>query len=134
MSEYIPGTDILVNAINWPHELRGKELIITKKMLKLFKKGAVICDLISNPEGQSPIETMRPTSLEDISYKIDGIIHTSCWGWPGLDPVNITKRYSLQISPIAIKIANKGLNKLPEYIKGIIYPPIKNKIKERIKK
>jgi len=139
MSECIPGTDILVNAINWPHELRGKKLIITKEMLKLFKKGSVICDLISNPEGQSPLETMHPTSLADISYEIDGVIHTSCWGWPGLDPVNITKRYSLQIAPIAMRIANKGLQKLPKYIKEVIYPPeekqtAKNKIKERIKK
>jgi alanine dehydrogenase len=134
MSEYIPGTDILVNAINWPHELRGKKLIITKEMLKLFKKGAVICDLISNPEGQSPIETMHPTSLADISYEMEGVIHTSCWGWPGLDPVNITKRYSLQIAPIVLKIADRGLGKLPKYIQEVIYPPMPKKIKARIKK
>ena len=71
MAQHIPGTDILVNAINWPHQLRGKEFIIGKEMLKLFKKGAVILDLISNPPGQSPIETMHPTSLDDISYVID---------------------------------------------------------------
>ena len=134
MSKHIPGTDILVNAVNWPHELRGKELIITQDMLKLFKKGAVICDLISNPQGQSPIETMRPTSLADISYEIDGVIHTSCWGWPGLDPVNITKRYSLQIAPIVKKIADRGLAKLPQYIKEVMYPPEQITAKAKMKK
>ncbi|MFC1508120.1 hypothetical protein ACFL60_00350 [Candidatus Omnitrophota bacterium] len=109
MEKHIPGTDILVNAINWPMEKRGKVILVTRKMLKLFKKGSVILDLASNPKGQSPIETMHPTYLDDISYVVDGVIHSSCWGWPGLDPVNISRRYSMQIAPILKEIADKGL-------------------------
>jgi len=116
MQKYISGTDILVNGINWPMEKRGKEFIITRDMLKLFKKGAVLLDLISNPPGQSPIETMHSTTLDNISYVVDGVIHTSCWAWPGLDPVNISQRYSIQVAPILKEIADKGLNNLPEYI------------------
>ena len=121
MQKHIPGTDILVNGINWPMEKRGKEFIITRDMLKLFKKGAVILDLVSNPPGQSPIETMHPTTLDDISYVIDGVIHTSCWSWPGLDPVNISRRYSIQVAPIFKEIADKGLNNLPEYISQAVH-------------
>jgi len=132
MKDHISGTDILVNAINWPHHLRGKEFIITRDMLKLFKKNAVICDLISNPKGQSPIKTMRPTSLSDISYEVDGIIHTSCWGWPGLDPVNISKRYSLQIAPIIEKIADKGFAKAPKELKEVMHPPKIKTIKKKV--
>lgn len=107
MQKHIPGTDILANAINWPMEKRGKELFITRDMLRLFKKGAVIVDLISNPKGQSPIETMHPTYLDNISYEVDGVIHTSCWSWPGLDPVNISRRYSIQVAPILKEIADR---------------------------
>jgi len=121
MKRCIPGTDILVNAVNWPMEKRGKEFLITKSMLGLFKKGGLLLDLISNPEGQSPIETMHPTTLSNISYVMDGIIHTSCWSWPGLNPVNITRRYSLQIAPILKDIIDKGLDNLPEYIKHAVY-------------
>ncbi len=121
MQKHIPGTDILVNGINWPMEKRGKEFIITRDMLKLFKKGAVLLDLISNPPGQSPIETMRPTTLDNISFVIDGIIHSSCWAWPGLDPVNISRRYSIQVAPILKEIADKGLNNLPEYINRAVH-------------
>ncbi len=121
MKKHIPGTDILVNAIKWPIEKRGKEFFITKKMLKLFKKGSVILDLISNPKGQSPIETMHPTYLDDISYVVDGVIHTSCWSWPGLDPVNISRRYSIQIEPILNDIVNRSLSNLPKYIKEAVY-------------
>ncbi|MDP8229767.1 MAG: hypothetical protein P9L93_01530 [Candidatus Gorgyraea atricola] len=117
MQKHIPGTDILVNAINWPMERRGKELLVTRDMLKLFQKGALILDLVSNPPGQSPIETMHPTYLDNISYEVDGVIHASCWGWPGLDPVGISSRYSMQVAPILREIADKGLDNLPDYVK-----------------
>jgi len=116
MKKHIPGTDILVNAINWPMKKRGKEIFITRDMLKLFKKGAVVLDLISNPEGQSPIETMHPTYLNDISYEVEGVIHASCWSWPGLDPAGISQRYSKQVAPILKEIADKGFENLPGYI------------------
>jgi len=125
MKRHIPGTDILVNGINWPMEKRGKTILITKKMLKLFKPKSVLLDLISNPEGQSPIETMHPTSIGDNSYIINDVIHTSCWGWPGLDPVGISKRYSIQIAPILLEIADGGLDILPEYIRRVIVNPNK---------
>lgn len=121
MEKHIPGTDILVNAINWPMEKRGKEFLITRDMLKLFKKKSVLLDLISNPKGQSPIETMRPTYLDDISYEVDGIIHASCWAWPGLDPVDVSRRYSMQVAPVLKEIADKGVRGLPGYIKKAVH-------------
>ncbi len=120
MEKHIPGTDILVNGINWPMEKRGKVFLITKEMLTLFKQGAVICDLISNPPGHSPIQTMHPTSLDHISYVVDGVIHTSCWAWPGLNPKEVSRRYSLQVAPILLDIADSGIDNIPEYIKKVV--------------
>jgi alanine dehydrogenase len=120
MEKHIPGTDILVNGINWPLEKRGKVFLITKEMLALFKPGAVICDLISNPPGQSPIQTMHPTSLEHISYVVDGVIHTSCWAWPGLNPKDVSRRYSIQVAPLLGDIADNGIDNVPEYIKKAV--------------
>jgi len=123
MEKHIPGTDIMVNGINWPMEERGKTILITREMLKLFKSGSVILDLISNPEGQSPIETMHPTNIDNISFVVDDIIHTSCWGWPGLDPEGISKRYSILVAPILLEIADGLLNSLPDYILKVIESP-----------
>ena len=123
MERHIPGIDILVNGINWPIEKRGKTFLITQEMLKLFVPGSVILDLISNPPGQSPIETMHPTSLDNISFIVDDVIHTSCWGWPGLDPEGISKRYSIQIAPILLEIADGLLDSLPDYILKVIVRP-----------
>jgi alanine dehydrogenase len=120
MEKHIPDTDILVNGINWPMENRGKVLLMTREMLKLFKPGSVILDLISNPAGQSPIETMNPTRIQDISYEIDGVIHTACWGWPGLDPTGISRRYSIQVAPILLEITDNGIYDLPPYLKEVV--------------
>ncbi|MBU0687346.1 MAG: hypothetical protein KKB81_05790 [Candidatus Margulisbacteria bacterium] len=120
MKKHLPGTDILVNALRWPHKLRGKVILVKKEMLKLLNPGAIIVDIVSNPAGQSPIETIRPTSLDNISYVMDGVIHTACWGWPGLDPKRISEIYSSQTAPIIQEIADKGMDNLPQYIKAAL--------------
>lgn len=117
MEKHIHGTDILVDGIYWPYKLRGKVYLVKRKMLKLFKPGAVIVDLPANPAGKSPIETVHPTTLANISYTVDGVVHTACWGWLGLDPVNISKRYSIQVSSVLAQIVKKGLDDLPDFIK-----------------
>jgi alanine dehydrogenase len=118
MEKHIPGTDVLVNGLKWPHGVRGKVILIRREMLKLFKKGSVILDLIANPPGQSPIETCHPTTLDNIAYEVDGIIHACCWGWPGLDPVGVSRRYSIQLAPILLEIADKGFENAPEFVKN----------------
>ena len=119
MEKHIHGTDILVDAVNRPYrrEVEKEPPFVTRKMLKLFKKGSVIVDLVSNPEKHAPVESMRPTTLNDLHYVVDGIYHTSCWGWPGLEPVKISKRYSKQVAPILKEIADKGIDNAPDYIK-----------------
>jgi alanine dehydrogenase len=116
MEDHIPGTDILVNAFNWPYEIRGREPLVTRDMLKLMQKGSVVIDLISNPENGSPIESVHTTTLADISYEIEGIVHAACWGWAGLDPEDTSRRFSIQIAPILREVAENGLAGLPEHI------------------
>lgn len=125
MRKHIPGTDILVDGINRPYrrEVKEEPYFVTRGMLKLFKKGSVIVDLVSNPAKHAPVETMRPTHLGDLHYVLDGIYHTSCWGWPGMEPKEIAKRYSLQIAPILRDLANKGLDKCsPRTRMAVLYP------------
>ncbi len=122
MGKHIPGTDILVDAINRPYrrEVEKEPPFITREMLKLFKSGSVIVDLVSNPENHAPVETMRPTTLDNLHYVVNGIYHTSCWGWPGLEPRPIAKRYSLQLAPIIKDIADNGIDKCNSFTKVAI--------------
>ncbi len=122
MARHISGTDILVDAVNRPYrrEVSKEPPFVTRGMLKLFKPGSVIVDLVSNPENHAPVESMRPTTLDDLHYEIDGIYHTACWGWPGLDPKKIAKRYSLQLTPILKDIADNGTDKCDSLTKAVI--------------
>ena len=120
MDKHIPGTDILVDAINRPYrrEVEKEPFFVPRSMLKLFKPGSVIVDLVSNPKNHAPVETMRPTTYDDLYYVVDDIYHTSCWGWPGLEPKPIAKRYSLQLAPILKDLADNGLDKCSDMIKA----------------
>ncbi len=113
MDKHIPGTDILVDAVNRPYrrEVSKEPPFVTREMLKLFKPGSVIVDLVSNPENHAPVESMRPTTLNDLHYVVEGIYHASCWGWPGLEPKPIAKRYSIQLAPILKDLADNGIDK-----------------------
>ncbi|MBU1863424.1 MAG: hypothetical protein KKH94_07185, partial [Candidatus Omnitrophica bacterium] len=101
-------------------EVTKEPPFVTREMLKLFKPGSVIVDLVSNPENHAPVETMYPTTLDNLHYMVDGIYHTSCWGWPGLEPKKIATRYSLQLVPILRDIANKGIDKCSSLTKTAI--------------
>jgi len=125
MEKHLPGTDILVDAVNRPFrpEVEKEPPFVTREMLKLLKKGSVIVDLVSNPVNHAPVETMHPTSIKDPYFVVDGIFHTSCWGWPGFEPRAISKRYSIQLTPILKEIADSGLQRLPEYLKSVAVFP-----------
>jgi len=122
MDKHIPGTDILVDAINRPYrrEVEKEPFFVPREMLKLFKPGSVIVDLVSNPKDHAPVETMRPTTLDNLHYTVDGIYHTSCWGWPGLEPETIAKRYSLQLKSILEDLADNGINHCSDSTKSAI--------------
>ena len=114
--------DIVVNAICWPKEKRhDKEYLVTRDMLCLLNKGAIILDL--SVDYPSPIETCRPTLIDRPTYVVDDITHISIFGYPGLVPVSSAARYSRQVLPILLKIASVHLENLPLYLKKAFIDP-----------
>jgi len=107
IEHFMKGKDILINAIAWPDEERdNKNYIVTRSMLKKLNKGGAILDLaVDYP---NPIETCKPTTLSKPWFVLDGIIHISIYGYPGLVPVSCVKRYSEQILPLVLEIANNN--------------------------
>lgn len=122
MDRHLPGTDILVDAVNRPfrRDVHRETPFVTAAMLSLLKPGSVLVDLVANPEGHAPIETMRPTYMNEPYYLLKGIYHTALWGWPGMDPVNISRRYSLQTAPLVKAIADNGLEKAPPSVRDAV--------------
>lgn len=112
IEHFMKGKDILINAIKWPEEERKKKnYVVTRDMLKNLNKGAIILDL--SVDYPNPIETCKPTTLTNPWFELDGIIHISIYGYPGLVPVSSVNRYSQQILPLVMEIAeNNGVNGL----------------------
>lgn len=80
--------------------------LITREMLKLMKKGAVIVDVSIDQGGC--VETARPTTHSDPIYEVDGIIHYCVANMPGA--VSRTSTFALTnvTLPYAVKIADAG--------------------------
>ncbi|MBL7171058.1 MAG: hypothetical protein ISS46_03595 [Candidatus Omnitrophica bacterium] len=115
IKHFIRNKDIVVNGLHWPEEKRQKkEYLITKDMLSLLNKGAIILDLSVDHPG--PIETCHPTFLDKPVYEVCGIRHISIVGYPGLAPVSSAGIYSRQVLPVLLKIAATPFEKLPGYI------------------
>lgn len=109
IQHFMKGKDMLINAIAWPEEERlRKNYLVTRDMLKYLNPKATIVDL--SVDYPNPIETCKPTTLTKPWFELDGIIHISIYGYPGLVPISSVNRYSPQILPLVLEIANnKGL-------------------------
>lgn len=71
MREEISEFDIVVNCVLW--DTKRKDHIIYKKDLLNMKPGALIIDVSCDRNGG--IETSIPTTIENPTYTIDGIVH-----------------------------------------------------------
>jgi len=119
MSSFVKNKDIIVNGIEWPKEQRQqKEYLITQDMLALLNKGGIILDL--SADYPNPIETCRPSFLDDPVYTVSGIKHISLYGYPGMAPLSSARRYSKQVLPLLLEIASSSLEDLPKHLKDAI--------------
>jgi len=101
MENYLPEIDILINTVLWlpkdPH-------IITKEILKLMKKTALIVDISCDENGA--VQTCIPTSWDNPTYKVSGITHFCVDNLPSAIPKASSKHLSSMILPFVLKVAN----------------------------
>jgi len=102
--QMLPKIDLLINAVKWPP--RSDQHIVTREMLKLMKKDALIVDISCDPAGA--IETCVPTSHDEPTYVVNGIHHYCVDNLPSA--VAKTASYVLSDTslPYVLKIADKG--------------------------
>ncbi len=115
----ISEADLLVGAVLIPGAKAPK--LVTRDMLKLMKRGSVIADVAVDQGGC--VETIRPTTHEDPTYEIDGVIHYGVANMPGGVPMTSTVALTNATLPYALLIANHGFPKVveinPELAKGV---------------
>jgi alanine dehydrogenase len=75
-------------------------------MVSQMKKGAVVVDVAIDQGGC--IETARPTSHSDPSFKVDGVVHYCVTNMPGAVPHTSTLALTNATFPYLLRLANLG--------------------------
>ena len=107
ISEAIADADLVIGAVLIPGAKAPH--LITKDMLKLMSTGTVVVDVAVDQGGC--IETCTPTTHENPTFIIDGIVHYCVANMPGAVPYTSTLALTNATLPYAIQLANKGWKK-----------------------
>jgi len=83
--------------------------LISKKMLGLMKKGSVLVDVSIDQGGC--FETSKPTTHNNPTYVVDGIIHYCVGNMPSAVAQTATLALTNATLPYIVEIANKGYQK-----------------------
>jgi alanine dehydrogenase len=117
--EQISTADLVIGAVLIPGAKAPK--LVRREDLKRMHPGAVIVDVAVDQGGC--IETIRPTTHENPTYTIDGIIHYGVANMPGGVPRTSTLALTNATLPYALQLANKGwrqaLRDNPALAKGL---------------
>src|SRR6186997_1005508 len=84
--------------------------LVTRDMLAHMKRGAVLVDVSIDQGGC--FETSRPTTHDNPTFDVDGIIHYCVANMPGAVPVTSTFALTNATLPYAIALADHGLDAL----------------------
>lgn len=102
--EELPTADLVIGAVLLPGRLTPK--VLRRVHLQQMKRGSVIVDVAVDNGGCC--ETSRPTSHDDPTYTVDGILHYSVANMPGAVPVTATAALTSATLPHILQLANLG--------------------------
>src|SRR5438034_9968618 len=105
--DHIRQADLVVGAVLIPGAKAPR--LVTKADLKDMKNGSVIVDVAIDQGGC--IETARPTTHQQPTYVVDGVVHYCVTNMPGAVGRTSTIALCNATLPYAVKIANKGYEK-----------------------
>ena len=119
LRELLPRTDLLIGAVLVVGAKAPK--LVTRDMLKLMQRGSVIVDVAVDQGGC--VETCRPTTHEDPTFMVDGVIHYCVSNMPGAVPNTSTRALTNSTYPYVERIARLGAEKAmlsdPALLKGL---------------
>ncbi len=92
----IADADVVIGAVLVPGARAPK--LVTREMLGVMKKGAVIVDVAIDQGGC--IETAHATTHSDPVYEVDGVIHYCVANMPGGVPITSTKALTNATLPV----------------------------------
>jgi alanine dehydrogenase len=106
--DLLPTTDLLIGAVLIPGAKAPH--LVTRDMLGLMPEGSVIVDVAVDQGGC--VETIHPTTHDDPTYTVDGVIHYGVANMPGAVPRTSTFALTNQTLPYALLLADHGVGAL----------------------
>ena len=117
--EQISTCDLLIGGVLIPGAKAPK--LVRRADLARMRPGAVIVDVAVDQGGC--VETIRPTTHENPTYVVDGVIHYGVANMPGAVPRTSTLALTNATLPYTLELANKGwaraLAESPALLKGL---------------
>ncbi len=105
--EELRSADLVIGSVLIPGAKAPK--LVTRDMLALMQPGSVLVDVAIDQGGC--FETSRPTTHEEPTYYVDGILHYCVANIPGAVPYTSTLALTNATLPYALQLADKGWRK-----------------------
>lgn len=116
IEEHLATADLVVGAVLVPGAKAPN--IVTREHLKLMKPGAVLVDVAIDQGGC--FETSRPTTHDDPTFEVDGVVHYCVANMPGAVPVTSTRALTNATLPYVIALADHGVADAAQRMPGLI--------------
>ena len=110
LAEAITQADMVIGAVLVPGASAPK--LVSKAQLATMKPGAVLVDVAIDQGGC--FETSRPTTHDEPTYMVDGIVHYCVANMPGSVPRTSSEALNNATLPHVIALAEKGLKALDD--------------------
>ncbi|WP_373020256.1 alanine dehydrogenase [Thiomicrorhabdus sp.] len=104
LEKHVLEADVVIGAVLIPGASAPK--LVTAEHIKKMKPGSVIVDVAIDQGGCT--ETSRPTSHENPTYIVDGVVHYCVTNMPGAVPTTSAFALNNATLPYILNLANKG--------------------------
>lgn len=104
VEEHVLTADLVIGAVLIPGASAPK--VVTRKMLSGMRPGAVIVDVSIDQGGC--FETSRPTTHDNPTFVVDGVVHYCVANMPGGVPRTSTFALNNATLPFVLALANNG--------------------------
>ena len=118
IEEEMVKADVIIGAVLVPGASAPK--LIKRDDLKKMKNGSVLVDVAIDQGGC--FETSKPTTHENPTYVIDGVVHYCVANMPGAAPRTSSEALNNATLPFGLALADKGLDALkanPHLARGL---------------
>lgn len=107
VAEALKDSDLVIGAVYVVGKKAPK--IIKTEMLKSMKAGAVLVDISIDQGGC--FESSKPTTHDNPTYTVDGVIHYCVTNMPGAVPLTATEALNKATLPFVLELANKSVSR-----------------------